>query len=304
MSTQMLPFSPKPMALRSATVSDFNSALSAGTSAGGFPSCSIKGKVFHIVKGGVRTLITKPGEDDPAASIEVVLVAANPNQSRVYYSGGYVEGSEGKPTCYSNNGKTPEEDSLEKQAKSCAACVHSQYGSKVSESGVKGWACANSRRLAIAPVGQLNDPMLLRVPGASLKALTQYAKDLDVQGYPFNEVVTKLGFDYSVAHPALTFKAIGVLPGAAAAEAVRQASTDVVMQILGIKPGQDSSPTIPVPASVAALPKKIAAPVEVVEEPEAAHVPVKVKPKAKVVVVEAEMAETMDDMLTDVNFDD
>ena len=43
-----------------------------------FPTISIKGKVFHKVQGGERELITKPGEDEPASSIEVVIVNRNP----------------------------------------------------------------------------------------------------------------------------------------------------------------------------------------------------------------------------------
>lgn len=183
--------------------------FAAAVSAGGFPVVSIKGKVFHVQRGDERKLITKPDADDePAASLEVVIVSANPNRSKVFYDSGYEEGSTAKPTCYSNDGIAPAGDSEEPQAKKCATCPHNQWGSRITDSGGKGKACADSMRLAIAPAGQLNDPMLLRVPAASLKTLGQYGEQLAKRGVAPMHVITKIGFDYNVAHPALTFKAV------------------------------------------------------------------------------------------------
>lgn len=320
MTTQIIPFAPKPVAERRKAVNAFNAALMSGVSAGGFPVLSIKGKVFHITRDGTRTLVTKPGEDDPAASLEVVLVAANANPSRVYYAKGYEEGSTEKPTCYSNDGKGPATDAASPQAKSCAACPHAQYGSKVSESGVKGWACSNSRRLAIAPVGQLNDPMLLRVPGASLKALAQYAVELDGHGYQFDEVVTKVGFDYSVAHPALTFKAIGILPPEAVSGIREVAASLTVQQIIGVaeytgptdeaeQAAQAATPALEksltqAEASVPNGKVKVEAPAA--EEAAPAAQPAK-KPAAKKAaepVVSNDIDSGLDALLDGVNFDD
>jgi hypothetical protein len=66
-------------------------------------------------------------------------------------------------------------------------------------------------RLAVAPAGQLNDPMLLRVPPASLKTLGKYGNDLALKGVEPHFVVTRIGFDYTVSHPSLTFKPIGFI---------------------------------------------------------------------------------------------
>lgn len=313
---QMIPFKPKPLAERKAQVSAFNAALVAGVSSG-FPSVSIKGKVFHLVRGDDRTLITKPGEDDPAASIEVVLLNANPNLSRTYYAKSYEEGSDAKPDCYSNDGKTPAADSGNPQAKSCATCPHSQYGSRISDNGTKGWACANFRRMAIAMPSALDDPMLIRVPGGSLKALVNYARELDGHGYQFNEVVTKIGFDYSVAHPALTFKAIAAIPEEHQAEVLEVAGNDLVAQIIGVQemPSFDApAPAEPTDA-VANLPKKTAAKAskpapkasaaldKVVTEAEAQPItkPVKVEDAPE---TEGGMLGSLDDMLSGVSFDD
>lgn len=183
--------------------------FAAAVSAGGFPVVSIKGKVFHVQRGDERTLVTKPGDDEEAAgSLEVVILATNPNKSKVFYDHGYEEGSNAKPTCYSNDGVGPASDSEEPQSNKCATCPHNQWGSRITDAGGKGKACADSMRLAIAPAGQLNDPMLIRVPAASLKTLGAYGSQLAKRGVEPMHVVTKIGFDYSVAHPALTFKAV------------------------------------------------------------------------------------------------
>lgn len=184
--------------------------FAAAKSAGGYPVISIKGKVFHMVRGDERTLVTKPDDDDePATNLNVVIIAANPHKSKVYYAEGYEEGSTAAPDCYSNNGETPEMDAENPQAKKCATCPHNQWGSRITDGGKKGKACSDSMRLAVAPAGQLNDPMLLRVPAASLKILGNYGEELAKRGVEPKHVITRVGFDYDVAHPALKFRAIG-----------------------------------------------------------------------------------------------
>jgi hypothetical protein len=202
----------------------------------GFPVISIKGKVFHIVRGGERTLITKPGEDDPASSLEVVVLRANPDNSKVYYASGYQEGSDSKPTCYSNSGKAPEANAEEPQAKTCAACAHNQWGSRITPDGKKGKSCSDSRRIAIATPDAPNDPMLVRVPAASLKAMVEYGKILASRGVKPQAVITKIGFDYSVAHPALTFKPVAFIGDTDQLTEIKKSSeSELVAQIVGLQ---------------------------------------------------------------------
>ena len=243
--------------------------LSANTG-GGFPVISIKGKVFHIVRGDERTLVTKPDTpDEPAGSLELVLLKANPHLSKTYYSEGFVEGSAEKPDCYSNDGVAPAADSQKPQSTKCATCPKNQWGSKITDNGSKGKACADVRRMAVAPAGQINDPMLLRVPAASLKPLAEYGQMLAKRGVPYQAVVTKVGFDYSVAHPALTFKAVGFLDAAGAKLAAETLDSDIVAQILG---------HVEVPVS--AQPANEDAPAETTK-PAAAEKPAAEKPAAK-----------------------
>lgn len=206
--------------------------LTSGVSIG-FPVLSIKGKVFHIKEGGEAVLVTQPDDDDaPATSLEVVLIKANPHVSKVYYEAGYEEGADAKPTCYSNDGSVPADDSEEKQANACASCPKNAWGSRITESGKKGKACSDSRRVAIAPAGELDKVMLLRVPAASLKPLMQYGQQLTKKGVPYQAIVTKLGFDYTVAHPLLTFKPVRPITVEEAREVKEAILGDVTEAIL------------------------------------------------------------------------
>ena len=298
---------------------------------GGFPVISIKGKVFHIKRGDEKTLVTKPDSDgEPAASLEVIVLKTHPGVAKTYYSKGFSEGSVEKPDCYSNDGTAPAADAQSPQAKKCAACPHNQWGSKITEDGKKGKSCADVKRLAVAPAGQINDPMLLRVPAASLKTWDQYVDLLKKRGVPPPAVVTKVGFDYTVAHPALTFKPIGFIDEAMAVEVKEVLDTDAVQNIIGGAPtatevdnSDDTPKAAAKPAPVeeetpAPAPKKSAKLAAVVDEAEAApKAKVKVEaeaeeeapapaPKkvAKVVEVDDDITAGLDDMLNDLGFDD
>jgi hypothetical protein len=254
----------------------------------GFPAISVKGKVFTRVMGETRDLITAPGTDDePARSLEVVVVNYNKNRSKVYYETTYTEGSDAKPTCYSNDGIGPAADATGPQAKKCSTCPHNQWGSRITDSGSKAKACADSIRLAVAPAGQLNDPMLLRVPATSIKALSQYQDLLYKRGVAVQQVVTKIGFDYSVAYPSLTFKPVGFLSDAMMDEVEAMFESSVVMSIIGTAP---VAPPAELPFETAPAPKPVAKkPAKVVvedDEPEEAPAPKPAKKKAKVVVEE------------------
>jgi hypothetical protein len=183
-----------------------NSDLAGGV-APSYPIVSYKGKVWHVVEAGERNLVCRD-DGEPAASIDAIIVRANPNLNKVYYPDGYEEGSNEKPTCHSNDSIAPAADAASPQSKKCAVCPHNQWGSKISETGeAKGKACSDSRRLAIIPEGDPERPMLLRVPAASLKTLLAYSQNLDRRGVPYQALVTKIGFDHDVAYPSLTFKA-------------------------------------------------------------------------------------------------
>lgn len=182
-----------------------NDDLSLGVSIG-YPIISYKGKTWQVVENGERQLVTVEGTEDPAPAINAIIVRANANLNKVYYPDGYEEGSTEKPTCHSNDSITPALDAATPQSKKCAICPHNQWGSKVTDNGARGKACSDSRRMAVVPEGDMSRAMLLRVPAASLKNLLAFSEQLTKRGVPYQALVTRIGFDHTVAYPHLTFK--------------------------------------------------------------------------------------------------
>jgi hypothetical protein len=258
-------------------------------SGGGFPIISIKGKIFTVVRDGVRTVLPNPKDpDSPATAIDVVVVKANKGTSKVFYAGGYSEGGDQKkPDCFSNTGDRPDPSVKSPQAKSCATCTHNQWGSRTGENGGKGKACQDSVRIAIAAPGMLNDPMLLRVPPASIRALGEFGQACAKRGLPYNAVVTKLGFDMESPTPKLVFRPVGMLDDKGFAQVQDVANGDTVASILG-KVG--SAEALPAPTA------KVESPVEEAPAPKVAAAPKK--------KVEVKEVDTSDLNLDDLNFDD
>ena len=277
---------------------------------GGFKILSIKSKVFTIVNGDLKTLVTKPDDpDSPAANLEVVIVGVNPHRSKIYYATGYSEGDSSKPACYSNDGDAPAADAEKPQAKKCATCAMNVWGSKISENGKKVKACSDSMRIAVAPAGQLNDPMLLRVPATSLAALGSFGNDLANRGVEPHDVVTKIGFDYTVSHPALTFKPVGFLSPEGSATVEETRASDVVKQIIGtgsvpFEAAADFVPAAEVKAEPAKEEPKVEKPKTEAKKPAA---PVEKPKPAPVVESEEEVAEAVGELVSsvdDLDFDD
>lgn len=231
--SQVIPFESKNLpAFLKGKAAAVNTDLTTGVGSGGYPVLSIKGKIFTLVKGDTRTVLRKPDDpDEIAQAVEIVILKANPHLSKVYYAKGYDEdGQNQKPDCFSNDGLRPDAGSAEPQSKTCALCPHNAWG---SGRGGKGKACQDSRRVAIAAAGQLNEPMLLRVPPATLKPLAEYANSLAKRGAPYNAVVTKIRFEAEEATPKLEFKPVGFLSEDQYAEAEEVSNSDLVAQIIG-----------------------------------------------------------------------
>lgn len=191
-----------------------NNDLSEGVGTG-FPHLSIKGKVFHIKDGDDMELVTNPDNASmPAQFLDVSLIKAARNMSKVFYLQNFSEDAAEKPDCFSNDGIRPDPQSESPQAQACAACPHNQWGSRQSEDGQgsgKGKACQDARRMAVALVEDLEYPMLLRVPPVTLKELAAYGKLLAKRGVPYQAVVTRIFFDHTVAFPKLQFQAVRFL---------------------------------------------------------------------------------------------
>lgn len=175
-----------------------NSDLTAGIRSG-YSIVGYKGKIWSIKNSGETRTLKRADGDGNRHSIEVVLVKAATGISKIYYEGGYVEGSTAAPTCSSATGLMPDIGVPKKMANACATCPMNIWGSATTTQGKPAKACKDHKRLAIVPAEDiLNErdggPMLLRVPGASLKELTAYAHKLEQYGYKYDEVTTKIAF--------------------------------------------------------------------------------------------------------------
>ena len=261
--SQVIPFESKSLpAFLKGKAAAVNADLTTGVGNGGYPVLSIKGKIFTLVKGDTRTVLRKPDDpDEIAQAVEIVILKANPHLSKVYYAKGYDEdGQNQKPDCSSSDGLKPDTSITEPQCKTCALCPHNAWG---SGRGGKGKACQDSRRVAIAAAGQLNEPMLLRVPPATLKPLAEYANALAKRGAPYNAVITKIRFEAEEATPKLTFTPVGFLGEDQYAEAEEVSNSDIVSQIIGVSAAphhDEDAPALEAPAKPAkAAPAKKAA---------------------------------------------
>lgn len=279
----------------------------------GFPIISIKGKVFTVSRDGEKQVLPNPKDpESPASNIDMVLVKANKGTSKVWYANGYVEGSDAKPDCFSNDGVRPDPSATNKQAASCAACPKNVWGTKISSEGGqrKGKACADSVRIAVSTPDQINDPYFIRVPAASIRNLGEYGKMLAKRGVSYQMVVTKIGFDPASPTPTLTFKPVGFLPEADYEKVKEVAADDVVQAILGTTIGDADPSGTPEPAAEEAAavvekakaapkpsPKPKVTPTEVVEAVAAAEEAPAAKPAASTTSLE-------DLDLDSLNFDD
>jgi hypothetical protein len=294
MST-IIPFegSKLPAYLKNFDTSSLNDDLTAHASSGGFPIISIKGKIFTVVRDKERNVIPNPKDpDSPATSIDMVIIKANKGTSKVFYANGYSEGGDAmKPDCFSNMGDKPDASVKEPQSKSCATCAHNQWGSKIGENGGKGKACQDSVRLAVATPDQINDPYLIRVPPASIRALGEYGSMLKKRGVGYNMVVTKIGFDVESPTPKLTFKPVGMLDDVGFNAVQEAVTSDTVSNILG-SVFEVNQPATSESEEDAPAPKIVA---KKAEKP--AEKPAEVaKPKVKEIEVDLN--------LDDLNFDD
>lgn len=216
---------------------DIDDDLTAGASTG-ITVLSIKGRQFTIVRGDERTTIMSPKDPDaPAAAINVVILRANRNVSKMYFASQYEEGSAAAPDCFSLDGQKPDPSVENPQAESCVTCPHNQWGSRITDSGKKAKACSDHRRIAVAAPNALEDVMLLRVPPKSLKALAEYGRALKARKIDYRHVVTQIRFVRDVATPQLEFKVVGFLEPEQVEKVDALYNDEKVLAVIG-QPGQ------------------------------------------------------------------
>ena len=182
-------------------------ALMGGSGNGGGKRISIRGNVFRMMVDG------KEIAQNEDRAMNIIIAAANANVSRTFYAGTYQEGQAMAPTCWSNDGVTPDIKSEQPQASKCASCQQNIKGSGQGDSR----ACRFSQRLAVLLENDIRgDVYQLSLPAQSIfgaaengkMPLQSYAKFLGSHGLPVTAVVTEMRFDTASATPRLTFKAV------------------------------------------------------------------------------------------------
>ena len=209
--------------------------LSAGVT-GSFAVMSFRSSRWRIKYQKEEQLVTN-ADGDPAASIDAVIIKANPRLSKNYYEQGYAEGAAEAPDCFSMDSLRPDAGAPKKQSTSCATCAKNVFGSRITPAGKKAKACQDNRRLAIVPLNDLHNevyggPMLLRVPAASLADLSSMGAKLRSQGFPYTAVAVRIGFDVEASFPKLTFRPLRPLTDEEAAIVASHLEDEKVDRIL------------------------------------------------------------------------
>jgi hypothetical protein len=231
---------------------------------------SIKGGVWRMMINGKE--ISK-NED---RSMNFIVVAASPNNTRTFYSKSYVEGEALRPTCSSIDGTKPDANIEEPQAATCATCPQNIAGSGANNSR----ACRFSRRLAVMLENDMReeaDVYQLVVPAQSLFGsgengklpLIAYAQFLKANNVRISGVVTEARFDTNSPTPKLAFRAVRPLTEEEYYFTKEKGKSTDALNAINLDPTALDKGAAPVAAPVSRpQPKAVEAPVaQVVEAP-------------------------------------
>lgn len=204
---------------------------------GNYAILSIRGKTFRVKHQGNETPIVDE-KGDAVGSLEAVIIRANPYLTKQYYENAYQEGDNAAPVCFSIDGKMPSEAVESPQHTNCTMCHQNRFGSRITPAGTKVKACQDNKKLAIVPLADLKNeafggPMLFRVPASALKSLLEFNARMTANGYPYNAVAVRIGFDLDASYPKPTFKAIRVLTSEEAQIVLGHYSSDQTERLLG-----------------------------------------------------------------------
>ena len=261
--------SPVPAHIRDAGMSDIAKALAGGGGVGGGKRISTKGGVFRLYSGGKEVAAI---ED---RYLDVVIVAAAPKVSRTFYAGQYIDGQATAPTCWSQDGDTPDKAVKTKQGATCASCPQNVAGSGQGQSR----ACRYSQRLAVVLANDIEgDVMQLSLAATSIfgkeeggnHPLQSYARAVVAAGGDPAKLVTQMKFDTKAPVPKLFFKPVRWLDADEIETCAAKGASPEAQQAIVMTVSQQDGVAAPAPLSIGAAPKAAkAAPAPEPEEDEA-----------------------------------
>lgn len=206
----------------------------------GFPIIGIKAGKWHYRYKGEDQIILDAQGKFPAGGIQVVLLKAQKELSRTFYDGGYVEGVNNPPACWSSHGVRPDDSVLNPVNPVCATCPNAAWGSGATPAAPKAQACQQRRRTVLIPYSSdlTNEggggPCLLSVPPGSLTNFVSYGNNLRDNRIHYAGVVTELSFsqDATIAFPKIEFNYVRPLTDEEAAVVIGMREHEAVDRIL------------------------------------------------------------------------
>jgi hypothetical protein len=186
-------------------VNELTKSLAGGASGG--RRISIRGGVFRKIVNGEEIAKIKGRE------LNVIIVNANKNVSRIFYAGKYNPDEIVPPTCWSSEGITPDAKVEDKQGTSCASCPQNIAGSGNGTSR----ACRYQRRIAVVLEGDMSgDVYQLMLPSTSIfgkgegnvHPFESYVKYIANNGRNINQIVTQIELDMDSDTPKLLFSPV------------------------------------------------------------------------------------------------
>lgn len=246
--------------------SDIKSSVLAAVLSEGFsfPKISVKSSRFRLVEDGVETPV--------GITLDVVIVGANPNISKVFYSKPFTGEANVRPDCFSNDGVRPDASVQVPVASSCQTCPHNVLGSKINPSGAKTKMCADQRHLAVVAAADPSKVYEFTVPVSGMKSMREYFKHLQNYGLAPEMVVTTLGFDETANFPKVTFTYKSCLSEAAMNKVDEISTSDEVKEVVRLLPPSQRRQALAAPAAESAPQLAQAAAVEEGYEEEATQV--------------------------------
>jgi len=196
-----------------------------------FPRLTFKGSRFRVAKGGDEEVLE-------VTRLKIIVLAANPTVSRIYYKGSYNEDSTGeRPTCASADGVVPLESVSDKQNDVCATCPQNQKGSAISDDGGKRKACSYFHRLVVKLVDYPDmEPLVTEIkamslfgesyPDSNLLNFRHYADRLNQHQTMAHAVLTEMSFDTDSSVPKVLFQPVGYVPEAEFLATIHPLATD------------------------------------------------------------------------------
>jgi hypothetical protein len=161
-----------------------SAALLSDLGPGMHPRISIRGGQFALTDAGGQRygapVILQSTKEGQKMIMLAIIIGSNAKKSRIFYENAYDPDSPGPPDCYSDNGLAPSANASNPQARTCAECNWSKWGSDTSAlTGKKTKACDEKKKLGIIVVNDTSGLSYeLQIPPATLKNMAVYANML------------------------------------------------------------------------------------------------------------------------------